>query len=142
MEDMSNAAGGNEKPCGACRGRGRWTWGGGGGALEGLGGGLGSKSGASERLGRVCRVGGVSAGGGCAVRGGSRCAAVGRTGPRRGTSRASQEVSAGLEGPRVVPPGTWVKASSRLPGPWTSPFPARHYWSGRCSVVRSQGLPD
>ena len=36
----------------------------------------------------------------------------------------------------------WVKASSGPPGPRTSPFPARHNWSGGCSVVRSQGLPD
>ena len=35
-----------------------------------------------------------------------------------------------------------VKDSSGPPRPWTSPFPARHYWSGGCSVVRSQGLPD
>ena len=36
----------------------------------------------------------------------------------------------------------WVKASSGPPGPRTSPLPARHNWSGGCSVVRSQGLPD
>ena len=36
----------------------------------------------------------------------------------------------------------WVKASSEPPGPRTSPFPARHNWSGGFTVVRSQGLPD
>ena len=36
----------------------------------------------------------------------------------------------------------WVKASSGPPGPRTSPFPARHNWSGGFTVVRSQGLPD
>ena len=36
----------------------------------------------------------------------------------------------------------WVKASSGPPGPQTSPFPARHNWSGGFTVVRSQGLPD
>ena len=36
----------------------------------------------------------------------------------------------------------WVKASSGPPGPRTSPFLARHNWSGGFTVVRSQGLPD
>ena len=50
-------------------------------------------------------MGSVSAGGGCAVRGGNGSAVVCGTGPRR-SSWASQEVSAGPGGPRVVPPGT------------------------------------
>ena len=50
-------------------------------------------------------LGSVGAGGECAVRGGSGSAAVCGTGPHR-SSRATQEASAGPEGPRVVPPGT------------------------------------
>ena len=52
----------------------------------------------------------------------------------------------GLYDPVVVVGGGvglgWVKASSGPLGPRTSPFPARHNWSGRFTVVRSQGLPD
>ena len=78
----------------------------GSGALGGLGGASGSGSGASERLRRGGGVGSASAGAGWAVRGGSGRVAVCGTGPCRGTSRASQEVSAGPGGPRVLLPGT------------------------------------
>ena len=98
--------GGNGKPGGARGGRGRWPWGGSGacggswgigsggsGAPGGRGGALGSGSGAGWWLRRGGRVESVSAGGECAVRGGSGSAAVCGTRPRR-SSRASQEVSA------------------------------------------------
>ena len=79
---------------------------GGSGALGGDGGGLGSGSGASERLRRGGAVGSVSAGNGCALRGGSGSAAVCGTGHRRGARLASEEVSARPRRPCVVPPGT------------------------------------
>ena len=110
--------GGKGKPGGARGGRGWWTWGGGGvgggawgsgsggsGAPEGRGGALGSGSVASEWLRGGGGVGSVSAGGGCAVLGGSGSAAVCRTRPRC-SSRANQEVSAAHGGPRGAPPGT------------------------------------
>ena len=110
--------GGSEKSGGARWGRGSWTWGGGGarggargsrsggsGVRGGRGGALGSGSGASGWLRRGGGVGSVGARGECAVRGGSGSAAICGTGPHR-SSRASQEVSAGPGGPRVVPLGT------------------------------------
>ena len=50
-------------------------------------------------------MGSVGAGGECAMRGGSKSAAVCGTGPHR-SSRASQEALAGPGGPLVVLPGT------------------------------------
>ena len=101
------------------QGMGMWTWDGGGvrcgargsssggsGALGGRGGALGSESGATERLSRGGSVGIVSAGGGCAVLGGSRSAAVCGTRPRRGARLAREEASRGPRGPGVVQPGT------------------------------------
>ena len=75
-------------------------------ALGGHGGTLGSGSGASERLRRGGAVGSVSAGAGCQIWGRSGSAAVCGTGPRRGAHLASEEASAGPEGPRMIPPGT------------------------------------
>ena len=74
-------------------------------APGGRGGALGSGSGASGWLTRGGGVGSVGARGDRAVRGGSGSAAVCGTMPHR-SSRASQEVSAGPGGPRVVLPGT------------------------------------
>ena len=117
----SGSGGGGDWGWGSCTargGRGRWTWGGGGahgdargggsgrsGVLGGRGGAWGSRSAGSGWLRRGGGVGSVGAGGECAVRGGAGSAAVCGTGPHR-SSRASQEASAGLGGPRVVPPGT------------------------------------
>ena len=89
------------------RGIARGSESGGCGALGGRGGTSGSGSGAKERLRRGGPVGGrgsrrrVRCGGG-----GSGSAAVCGTGPRCGASRASQQASAGLVGPRVLPPIT------------------------------------
>ena len=114
----SGSGGGGGWGWGSCLGgggRGRRTWGGGGarvgargsgsdgsGVSGGRGGTWGSGSGASGWLRRGGSVGAV---GECAVRGGSRSAAVCGTGPHR-SSRASLEASAAPGGPRAVPPGT------------------------------------
>ena len=62
-------------------------------------------------------MGSVGAGRKCAVREGSRSAAVCGTGPHR-SSPASQEASAGPRGPRVVPPGTWDGGGEVPRRPW------------------------
>ena len=125
----TRTGGAGDRTHGAARGgRGMSTWDGGGvrggargtgsgrsGALGGCGGASGCGSGASERLSCGGAVGSVSAGGWCAVWGGSGSAAVCGTGPRRGARLASQEVSAGPGGPRVVPPGTWGGRGSPAP---------------------------
>ena len=108
----SGSGGGGGLGWGSCMaggGRGRWTWGRGGarggarwsgrdgsGVSGGRGGPWGSGSGTSGSVGAV---------GECAVRRGSRSAAVCGTGPHR-SSRASQEASAAPGGLRLVPPGT------------------------------------
>ena len=89
---------------------------GGSGAPGGSSGALGSGSGASEWLRGGGGVGSVSAGGGCALRGGSRSAAVCGTRPRR-SSRATQEVSAGSWGPGAALPGTGEGGEVLRP-PW------------------------
>ena len=94
------------------------------------GGALWSGSGASERLRRGGGVGSVSAVGGCAVPGGSGSAAICGTGLRRGASRASQEVSAGLGGRGVVPPGTGGGGVPRPP--WIRRVGVR--WRGRLVI--------
>ena len=100
-------------------GKGIWTWRGSGvldgtrgsrsawiGAPRGSGGALGSGCGAKERLRRGGAVGSLSTRVECAVRGGSGSTPVWGTGPRRGARLASEEVSTGPGGPRLVQPGT------------------------------------
>ena len=89
---------------------------GGRGLPGGHSGTSGSGSGASELVWRGGPAGSVRVGGGSFAWGGCGSVAVCGIGPRRGTSRASQEASVGTEGPPVVPPCTGGGESPTLHG--------------------------